>query len=160
MCTVNVTCRGVQTSLSLSQVVGFNGCSVTNSPTGQIVYETISNISQGSVEQTMSRSGPQNYDTIEAQISPPMVVEFGQPSQGLVLAESSSQDSNDNGCITKSMGCTLQWQESSGPLDLTTGQDAYQCSGALGSMGGSEGFSPFPSPYRSIDSDGKHSSPI
>ena len=159
MCPVNVTCLSLQTSLSLSQVVWVNGSCFANSPTSQIIYETISNLSQCSVEQTESESRPQHYDTIEVTSSPAMVGRLGQPSQRVVLGETNSQNCYDNQYITNSMGFTLQWEESSRPLELTTGQDAYQCTGIVGSMEGSESFSAFPSPQRSVDSDGQHISP-
>ena len=91
-----------------------------------------------------------NYDTIEVVAHHTMVVQYGQFNHGVIMVETGNQSYYDNGCVSSSLGNALQWQGSSGPLDLTTGQDAYECTGTLGNLDGSESLSPVPSPERSL----------
>ena len=86
--------------------------------------------------------------------------EFDQFDKGSLFGRTDPQSDNGNRCFSQSRESPLQWQESTGPLDLTTGQDAYKCLGTMSSVEGLERLSPFPSPQRSIVSDGQHSSPI
>ena len=82
----------------------------------------------------------QNYDSTEIEINPRVVDEFEQLGKGSLLGETDPQNDNDNRCFNQSMGSPLQWQESSGSLVLTTGQEAYKGPGTLGSVEGSESF--------------------
>ena len=160
MCTITITGRGVQTSPALFEVTGSDGSGIADSSADQALHEANSNLSQCSVAET--EHGFRSYDNDPAQVvtRSTMVGQYAESDYGSVMVDTNTQGYYDHRCVLGSLGSALQWEEGSGPLDLTTGQDAYKCTGAVGSMERVESFSPFPSPQRSPHSDGQHSGPV
>ena len=75
--------------------------------------------------QASSEFRSQNYDSTEIDINHRVGDEFEQFGKGSLLGDTEPQSDNDHGCLLARMGSPWQWQVGSGPLDLTTGQDAF-----------------------------------